>query len=215
MLNALVWNLLLTAALAVVLAGAVPFAFAAEAAGAAALALAAAVGQAGDAAAGRRAAAAGDLPSVAMRPRATAAADSAMPPGHASRLSSRAAETNPAADDATLRRCHARTRRDHGGPGNSPRGAAGRSLLGGLLAVSLIGTCVLLTVQAAAAAKLYRWLRRAATENPCWRETCAQVASRLEVRRVVRSCVVDVRTTPCCWAGASRWWSCLANCWTS
>ena len=59
MLSALVWNLLLTAALAVVLAAAVPFACAPPAAGAEALALAAAVGQACHAVADRRAAAPG------------------------------------------------------------------------------------------------------------------------------------------------------------
>ena len=72
-------------------------------------------------------------------------------------------------------------------------------LLGGLLAVSLIGTCVLLTVHGVHAAKLYRWLRRAGTENSLLAESCADVASSLKVRGVVRSCVVDARTTPLLW----------------
>jgi len=70
------------------------------------------------------------------------------------------------------------------------------ALLTSLLAVSLLGTCVLLAVHAAAAAKLSRWLRRAATENPVLARSCAEVASRLNVHRAVRSCVVDVRTSP-------------------
>ncbi|MGA2062367.1 MAG: M56 family metallopeptidase [Thermoguttaceae bacterium] len=70
---------------------------------------------------------------------------------------------------------------------------------GGLFAVSLIGTCVLLTVHGAHGAKLYRWLRRAGTENILLAEACADVALRLEIRGVVRSCVVDTRTTPLLW----------------
>lgn len=89
-----------------------------------------------------------------------------------------------------------------GRAGSQALGGDRRSLLfGGLLVVSLAGTCVLLTVQAGAAVRLFRRLRRAATENDLLSETCAQVASRLKIRRVVRSCVVDVRTTPllCAW----------------
>ncbi|MGO9113433.1 MAG: M56 family metallopeptidase [Thermoguttaceae bacterium] len=69
-------------------------------------------------------------------------------------------------------------------------------ILTGLLAVSLLGTCMFLAVHAAAGANLYRWLRRAATENPVLARSCAEVASRLDVRRVVRSCVVDARMSP-------------------
>jgi beta-lactamase regulating signal transducer with metallopeptidase domain len=84
-------------------------------------------------------------------------------------------------------------------PSEPPR-PAGVLVLGGLLAVSLIGTCLLLTVHAVRAVKLYRWLRRAGTENSQLVESCAEVASSLAVRRVVRSCVVDARTTPLLWA---------------
>ncbi len=69
-------------------------------------------------------------------------------------------------------------------------------LLAGLLAVSLLGTCVLLTVHGVHAVKLYRWLSRAGTENRLLAESCAEVASSLAVRGIVRSCVVEARTTP-------------------
>jgi beta-lactamase regulating signal transducer with metallopeptidase domain len=74
-------------------------------------------------------------------------------------------------------------------------------IVGGLIAVSLIGTCVLLAVHGVRAAKLLRWLRRAGAENALLAEACAEVASRLAIRDVVRSCVVDARTTPllCAW----------------
>ncbi len=65
-----------------------------------------------------------------------------------------------------------------------------------LLAVSLIGTCVLLTVHGVRAAKLYRWIKRAGAENSLLAESCADVASSLGIRGVVRSCVVDTHTTP-------------------
>ena len=83
---------------------------------------------------------------------------------------------------------------------SEPPCPTGALLLGGLLAVSLIGTCLLLAVHAVRAVKLYRWLRRAGTENSQLVESCAEVASSLAVRRVVRSCVVDARTTPLLWA---------------
>ncbi|MGO9113542.1 MAG: M56 family metallopeptidase [Thermoguttaceae bacterium] len=71
--------------------------------------------------------------------------------------------------------------------------------LGGLLAVSLIGTCVLLTVQGVHGANVYRWLRRAGRENSLLAESCDAIASSLGIHAVVRSCVVDARTTPLLW----------------
>jgi beta-lactamase regulating signal transducer with metallopeptidase domain len=68
--------------------------------------------------------------------------------------------------------------------------------LGGLLAVSLIGTGVLATVHGTHAVKLYRWLRRAGTENALLAQCCAEVASSFGVCGVARSCVIDARTTP-------------------
>jgi beta-lactamase regulating signal transducer with metallopeptidase domain len=73
-------------------------------------------------------------------------------------------------------------------------------LLGGLLAASLLGTCVLLTVHGVHALKLCRWLGRTGTDNALLAESCASVAATLGVRRVVRCCVVDARTTPLLWA---------------
>ena len=74
-------------------------------------------------------------------------------------------------------------------------------LLGGLLAFSLTGTGVLIAVHGLRTARLFRRLRRAATENSLLAESCDQVASRMAIRGTVRSCVVDVRTTPllCAW----------------
>ena len=105
-------------------------------------------------------------------------------------------QANPAADDAVF----ARADRDVGEIAfPAPQSHTHVFLLGGLLAVSLIGTCVLLTVHGVHAAKLYRWLRRAGTENSLLAQSCADVASSLKVRGVVRSCVVDARTTPLLW----------------
>jgi beta-lactamase regulating signal transducer with metallopeptidase domain len=72
-------------------------------------------------------------------------------------------------------------------------------LLGGLLAVSLLGTGVLWTVQGVHAVNLYRWLRRAGMENSVLAKSCADVASSMAVRGVVRTCVIDARITPLLW----------------
>jgi len=74
------------------------------------------------------------------------------------------------------------------------------SYLGGLFAISLIGTCVLLIVHGVRTARLCRWLKRAGTEDSLLAETCASVASSLEIRGVVRSCVVNARMAPLLWA---------------
>jgi beta-lactamase regulating signal transducer with metallopeptidase domain len=104
-------------------------------------------------------------------------------------------QVTPASEDATF----ARAGRDVGAV--TPEEPPGRlpALLGGLLAVSLIGTGVLWTVHGIHAVKLYRWLRRAGTENSVLAESCAEVASSMEVRRVVRSCAIDARITPLLW----------------
>ena len=87
-------------------------------------------------------------------------------------------EANPAVDDAAF----ARADRDveEVASRGSPRPYRRRMFLGGLLAISLIGTCVLLTVHGVHAAKLYRWLKRAGTENSLLADSCADVASSLE-----------------------------------
>jgi beta-lactamase regulating signal transducer with metallopeptidase domain len=72
--------------------------------------------------------------------------------------------------------------------------------LEGLLTVSLIGTCVLVTFHGVHAVRLHRWLRRAGTENAILAASCADVAASLAVRGVVRTCVIDARTTPLLWA---------------
>ena len=64
-------------------------------------------------------------------------------------------------------------------------------ILPGLLMVSLLGSCVLLLFHATAAAKLYRWLRRAAADEPRLAAACAEVAAKLHVGPPARSCVVE------------------------
>jgi len=69
----------------------------------------------------------------------------------------------------------------------------------GLLALSLIGTCVLLGFHGSRVAKLCRWLKRCGTENSVLADCCSDVAPSLGLRGLVRSRVVDVRTTPLLW----------------
>ena len=75
-------------------------------------------------------------------------------------------------------------------------GFAHASLLNVLIAVSLLGTGVLLAVYGFRAARLYRWLRRAGEENPLLDELCGAIASSMGIRKPVRSCTIDIRTTP-------------------
>jgi beta-lactamase regulating signal transducer with metallopeptidase domain len=72
-------------------------------------------------------------------------------------------------------------------------------LLPGLLAISLLGTCVLWGVHGVRAAKLYRWLNRAGMDNALLTEACTDIASCLKIRGGVRSGVVDAQTTPMLW----------------
>ncbi len=69
----------------------------------------------------------------------------------------------------------------------------------GLLALSLIGSIVVMTVYGQRALKFHRWLKRAGAEDPALEECCVAVASRMGVRGELRSCVVDTRTTPLLW----------------
>lgn len=71
--------------------------------------------------------------------------------------------------------------------------------LHGLLALSLLGSCVLLGAHATRVAKLCRWLRRSGIEDSVLAECCSDVAPSLGIRGIVRSRVVDVRTTPLLW----------------
>jgi beta-lactamase regulating signal transducer with metallopeptidase domain len=84
----------------------------------------------------------------------------------------------------------------------APRELTGNAqglFLGAIVAISLVGTCVFLTVHAIHAVKLQRWLTRAAAEDSSLAGFCAGVALKLDVGRSVRSCVVDARTTPMLW----------------
>jgi beta-lactamase regulating signal transducer with metallopeptidase domain len=80
-----------------------------------------------------------------------------------------------------------------------PRLPSQTLLLAGLLAVSLFGTCVILMVHAFNAMKLHKWLNRAARESRLLTESCDEVAARFAVRSTVRCCVVETRTTPLLW----------------
>lgn len=72
--------------------------------------------------------------------------------------------------------------------------------LGSLLAVSLIGTSAVLTLHGVRGVRLHRWLKRAGTENSALTAACSDVASSLGFRGAVRSCVVDRQITPALWA---------------
>ena len=83
-----------------------------------------------------------------------------------------------------------------------PRPGGSRSLWwAGLLIVSLSGTGLFVAVHGIRAAQLLRQLKHLATEHAALTECCAQVAACLGIRGRVRSCVVEVRTTPllCTW----------------
>jgi beta-lactamase regulating signal transducer with metallopeptidase domain len=71
--------------------------------------------------------------------------------------------------------------------------------LAGLLAVSLLGTCVALAFHTFNAIKVHKWLKRAGRPSPLLTKTCIDVAAQLHIRRGVRCCVVDARTTPLLW----------------
>ena len=74
------------------------------------------------------------------------------------------------------------------------------SKLGALLiAVSLLGSFVKLAVYAVRSATMRRWLNRASNDCGELSRCCADVAASLGLRRAVRSCVVDARTAPMLW----------------
>lgn len=72
----------------------------------------------------------------------------------------------------------------------------------GLVALSLLGTFVLSAVYGLRAVRLCRWLKRAGVQDPALAAACADVAASLRIQEAVRSCVVDVRWTPLLWAWA-------------
>ena len=89
-------------------------------------------------------------------------------------------------------------------PSEPPRPQA--LLLGGLVAVSLIGTCLLLAVQAVHAVKLYRWIRRAGTATHCW---LSPAPTSRRVWRSVARCEAAWWTRErlrCCGRGMNPWW---------
>jgi beta-lactamase regulating signal transducer with metallopeptidase domain len=105
-------------------------------------------------------------------------------------------QANPAVDDASFGSAN------RGEVGTASPGLQNRVRMlffGGLLAFSLLGTFVLWMVQGVHAVKLYRWLKRAGVEDSTLAAACAEVASSMAIRGDVRSCVVDARTTPLLW----------------
>ena len=73
------------------------------------------------------------------------------------------------------------------------------SYAAGLLTLSLFGTCVLLTIHGIRTARFNRWLKRAAMEDSALAEICTALASSMKIRGRLRSVVVDTRTTPLLW----------------
>ena len=80
-----------------------------------------------------------------------------------------------------------------------PRGKARDAYVAGLLTLSLFGTCVLFVVHGAHAMRFNRWLKRAGTEDSELAETCTDLTSSMGIRGNLRCCVVDTRTTPLLW----------------
>lgn len=141
------------------------------------------------------------FPAVA---RSDDAAAIATPPGvptvHRESASDQRTQVNSAVADTTSTSVNEGAGRDADGVTyRELRSGTPLPYLGGLLAASLIGTCVLLTVHGLHAAKLYRWLKRAGSQDSSLAESCADVASSLEIRGLVRSCVVDARMAPLLW----------------
>jgi beta-lactamase regulating signal transducer with metallopeptidase domain len=68
-----------------------------------------------------------------------------------------------------------------------------------LLAVSLVGTGVLAMVYGQRTLRLYRWIKRAGVVDARLVESCASIAAALKIRKTVQSCVVETRTTPLLW----------------
>ena len=66
-------------------------------------------------------------------------------------------------------------------------------------AVSVLGTCVFLTLGAVRLVRLRRWIRRADNEAPVLSEICAELAAKLGIRGGVEGRVVDTRITPFLW----------------
>ena len=71
---------------------------------------------------------------------------------------------------------------------------------GELVAVSLLGTCLLAAFYAIHAVKLDRWLRRARSDDVRLSACCAELAAGMGIRGRVLSGVVEARTTPLLWA---------------
>lgn len=82
---------------------------------------------------------------------------------------------------------------------NMTRISASFPIAAGLLTLSLIGTCLLFMIHTVRAAKFNRWLERAAMEDPSLTETCAELAARMGIRGKLRSGIVDTRITPLLW----------------
>ena len=202
MLIALLWNLLLTAGLG---ACCWPwrgrFSSLRQAAGAETLALAAAVGQACHAAADCRAAPARDCRPGGTRPRC---APSAQPAEHReAAFDPRAADFDqPAVAEMAFVPAGRMT-----WPTSPPKdfhyrrpGAFARRAAGGLVARHLraIDGSRRSCREALSLAK-----PSGNGESPCWRSPAPRWRRALAVRGLVRSCVVDARTTPLLWGGAA------------
>lgn len=118
--------------------------------------------------------------------------------GHRRVASEEMVQANPDADTATVVATNAAAHREASGS-RSPWSSLGQqrvTYLRGLLAISLIGTLVLLAVHGVRAVRLNRWLRRAGGDNSRLAECCSDVASSLGMRAEVRTRVINVRIAP-------------------
>jgi beta-lactamase regulating signal transducer with metallopeptidase domain/protocatechuate 3,4-dioxygenase beta subunit len=79
------------------------------------------------------------------------------------------------------------------------RGTSPYPYAAGLLALSLFGTCMLLTVHGLRAVRFSRWLKRAGSHDSTLAERCAELASSMGVRGKLHPRVVDGRITPLLW----------------
>jgi len=118
--------------------------------------------------------------------------------GHRRGASEDMVQANSDADAATADAINVAARREASGSPSSwsSLGQQRVTYLRGLLAISLIGTLVLLAVHGVRAVRLNRWLRRAGGDSSRLAECCSDVASSLGMRGEIQTHVIDVRIAP-------------------
>ncbi len=84
-------------------------------------------------------------------------------------------------------------------PRAGPQPARSIAWSGALLALSFVGTCLLATIYGLRAVRFHRWLERAGTDSPVLAQCCREVAASMGVGGELRSCLVEIRMTPLLW----------------